>query len=141
MGFGLPAAMGAKLARPEAQVVAICGDGGFHRQATNWTPARGIKSGSRRLCLLMEAFGLIRHYQYKGTGRHADVSTRFSPGGPDFVKLAEANHCVGMHAESVKDFEEKIFTGAANRCSVVLAVPSSIPHFNWSEAQRGRTRR
>jgi acetolactate synthase-1/2/3 large subunit/N2-(2-carboxyethyl)arginine synthase len=129
MGFGLPAAMGAKLARPEAQVVAICGDGGFHSASHELDTCARHQIRVKAVVFVDGAFGLIRHYQHKGTGRHADVSTRFSPGGPDFVKLAEANHCVGMRAESIKDFEEKFSLALQTDAPVVLAVPIEYPTF------------
>ena len=129
MGFGLPGAMGAKLARPEAQVVAICGDGGFHLASPELDTCVRHQIWVKTVVFVDGAYGLIRHYQHKGTGRHADVSTCFSPGGPDFVKLAEANHCVGMRAESIKDFEEKFSLALKTDAPVVIAVPVEYPTF------------
>jgi thiamine pyrophosphate-dependent acetolactate synthase large subunit-like protein len=129
MGFGLPGAMGAKLARPEAQVVAICGDGGFHLASPELDTCVRHQIWVKTVVFVDGAYGLIRHYQRKGTGRHADVSTCFSPGGPDFVRLAEANHCVGMRAESIKDFEEKFSLALKTDAPVVIAVPVEYPTF------------
>ena len=63
MGFGLPAAMGAQLARPDKQVVAVVGDGGF--QMTNQEIITAVQYGIPLKVLIMNNgyLGMVRQWQ------------------------------------------------------------------------------
>jgi Thiamine pyrophosphate-requiring enzymes [acetolactate synthase, pyruvate dehydrogenase (cytochrome), glyoxylate carboligase, phosphonopyruvate decarboxylase] len=98
MGFGLPAAIGAQLAMPEALVVAVVGDGGF--QMTNQELATAIQYDLPIKVLIMNNgyLGMVRQWQemfYDRTYSEVDVSV-----APDFVKLAEAYGAAGFRALS-----------------------------------------
>jgi len=97
MGFGLPAAIGAKLARPEAEVWAIVGDGGFQMtQAELSTAAQeGIKVN---VAVINNGYlGMVRQWQeFFYDRRYAATPLR----SPDFVKIAEAHGLLGLRAES-----------------------------------------
>jgi acetolactate synthase I/II/III large subunit len=98
MGFGLPAAIGAQLAMPEALVVAVVGDGGF--QMTNQELATAIQYDLPIKVLIMNNgyLGMVRQWQemfYDRTYSEVDVSV-----APDFVKLAEAYGAAGFRASS-----------------------------------------
>lgn len=88
MGYSVPAAYGAKLAAPERQVIAICGDGSFQMQmmelatiAANRIPVKIIVMNNMRL-------GMVRELQ---DNRYAGNETAvFLDGNPDFVQLAGA---------------------------------------------------
>lgn len=100
MGFALPAAIGAKLARPESRVIAAVGDGGFQMTAPELSTMKenGI---SVAVCVFNNrCLGLIRRLQEKAYGRTFGVDY-FSP--PDYVKLAEAYGVRGIRAESPGD--------------------------------------
>ena len=92
MGFGLPAAIGAKMARPDAEVWAIVGDGGFQMtQAELSTAAQeGVKVN---VAIINNGFlGMVRQWQqFFYDGRYAATPLR----SPDFVKLAEAHGLMG----------------------------------------------
>lgn len=97
MGFGLPAAMGAQLAMPEEQVIAIVGDGGF--QMTNQEIATAVQYNIPLKVLIMNNgyLGMVRQWQelfYDRTYSEVDLSV-----APDFVKLAEAFGVGGYRAE------------------------------------------
>ncbi len=96
MGFGLPAAIGAKLARPDAEVWAIVGDGGFQMtQAELSTAAQeGVKVN---IAVINNGFlGMVRQWQeFFYERRYAATPLR----SPDFVKLAEAHGLLGLRAE------------------------------------------
>jgi acetolactate synthase-1/2/3 large subunit len=96
MGFGLPAAIGAKLARPEAEVWAIVGDGGFQMtQAELSTAAQeGVKVN---VAVINNGYlGMVRQWQeFFYERRYAATPLR----SPDFVKLAEAHGLLGLRAE------------------------------------------
>ena len=96
MGFGLPAAIGAKLARPDAEVWAIVGDGGFQMtQAELSTAAQeGVKVN---VAVINNGYlGMVRQWQeFFYERRYAATPLR----SPDFVKLAEAHGLLGLRAE------------------------------------------
>jgi acetolactate synthase I/II/III large subunit len=88
MGFGLPAAIGAKLACPDQLVVAIVGDGGF--QMTNQELAVAVRYNIPIKVLIMNNgyLGMVRQWQEMFYDRtYSEVDLSFSP---DFMKLGEA---------------------------------------------------
>jgi acetolactate synthase-1/2/3 large subunit len=113
MGFALPAAMGAKMGRPDTTVWAIDGDGCF--QMTNQELATcAIEGIPIKVAIINNgALGMVRQWQtlfyserYSNTDLHAKEhqGTRI----PDFVKLAEAYDCVGLRCEDPKDLDVTI---------------------------------
>jgi acetolactate synthase-1/2/3 large subunit len=96
MGFGLPAAIGAKIARPDAEVWAIVGDGGFQMTAAELTTAaqEGVKVN---VAIINNGFlGMVRQWQeFFYERRYAATPLR----SPDFVKLAEAHGLLGLRVE------------------------------------------
>jgi acetolactate synthase-1/2/3 large subunit len=110
MGFAVPAAMGAKFARPEAEVWAIDGDGCF--QMTNQELATCALEGAPiKVALINNGnLGMVRQWQtlfYDQRYSQTDLSTH-SRRIPDFVKLAEALGCVGLRCERAEDVEDVI---------------------------------
>ncbi|CAN5560197.1 biosynthetic-type acetolactate synthase large subunit [soil metagenome] len=98
MGFGLPAAMGAQIAVPDTQVVAIVGDGGF--QMTNQEIITAIQYKVPLKVLIMNNgyLGMVRQWQemfYERAYSEVDLSI-----SPDFVKLAEAYGAQGLRAKA-----------------------------------------
>ena len=103
MGFTLPAAIGAQLARPDRQVVAICGDGDFLQSMQELQTA--VLAGTPVCVIVLDNSGWIsiKGGQEAFFGRHA--STDFlTPDGslfsPDFAAVGRA---FGLHAERVVD--------------------------------------
>ncbi|MCK8642770.1 acetolactate synthase large subunit [Mycobacterium colombiense] len=110
MGFAIPAAMGAKMARPEAEVWAIDGDGCF--QMTNQELATCAVEGIPiKVALINNGnLGMVRQWQtlfYEERYSQTDLATH-SHRIPDFVKLAEALGCVGLRCEREEDVEDVI---------------------------------
>jgi acetolactate synthase I/II/III large subunit len=105
MGFGLPAAIGAKLARPDAEVWAIVGDGGFQMtQAELSTAAQeGIKVN---VAVINNGYlGMVRQWQeFFYERRYAATPLR----SPDFVKIAEAHGLAGFRVENRPQVEEVV---------------------------------
>ncbi len=98
MGFGLPAAMGAQIAVPDTQVIAIVGDGGF--QMTNQEIITAIQYKVPLKVLIMNNgyLGMVRQWQemfYERAYSEVDLSI-----SPDFVKLAEAYGAQGLRAKT-----------------------------------------
>jgi acetolactate synthase-1/2/3 large subunit len=110
MGFAVPAAMGAKFARPDAEVWAIDGDGCF--QMTNQELATcAVEGAPIKVALINNGnLGMVRQWQtlfYDERYSQTDLATH-SHRIPDFVKLAEALGCVGLRCERAEDVEDVI---------------------------------
>jgi acetolactate synthase-1/2/3 large subunit len=100
MGFGLPAAIGAKMAKPDAEVWAIVGDGGFQMtQAELSTAAQeGVKVN---VAVINNGYlGMVRQWQeFFYERRYAATPLR----SPDFVKIAEAHGLLGLRVDKRSD--------------------------------------
>ena len=110
MGFAIPAAMGAKMGRPDAEVWAIDGDGCF--QMTNQELATcAIEGVPIKVALINNGnLGMVRQWQtlfYDERYSNTDLATH-TQWIPDFVKLAEALGCVGMRCERAEDVADMI---------------------------------
>ncbi len=121
MGFSVPAAMGAKVGRPDATVWSIDGDGCF--QMTNQELATCALEGIpiKVAVINNESLGMVRQWQtlfynerYSNTDlqllRRQGIAGAQRPGVriPDFVKLAEAYGCVGLACDSPADVDATI---------------------------------
>jgi acetolactate synthase-1/2/3 large subunit len=110
MGFAVPAAMGAKMARPDAVVWAIDGDGCF--QMTNQELATcAIEGIPIKVAVINNGnLGMVRQWQnlfYKERYSNTDLGTH-KHRIPDFKLLAEAMGCVGLRAEHKDDVDRVI---------------------------------
>lgn len=110
MGFAVPAAMGAKMGRPDTEVWAIDGDGCF--QMTNQELATcAIEGIPIKVALINNGnLGMVRQWQtlfYEERYSQTDLATH-SRRIPDFVKLAEALGCVGLRCEREEDVVDVI---------------------------------
>ncbi|MDQ1294713.1 MAG: acetolactate synthase large subunit [Actinomycetota bacterium] len=111
MGFGVPAAMGAKAAQPDRTVWTIDGDGCF--QMTNQELATCVINNIpiKVAVINNSSLGMVRQWQtlfyeqrYSNTDLHTSVGNRI----PDFVRLAEAYGCVGLRCEKPQDVDATI---------------------------------
>lgn len=99
MGFGFPAAMGAKVAFPEREVIAIVGDGGFQMTAMEIGTAVKYNIPVKIAIMNNNFLGMVRQWQelfFEKRYSHSDLTE----GNPDFVKLAESYGAVGLRAET-----------------------------------------
>lgn len=97
MGFGLPAAIGAKIARPEKEVFCIDGDGSFMMTLQELMTAVQYKVPVKIAILNNGYLGMVRQWQelfYSKRYSEVDMSAQ-----PDFVKLAESMGAVGLRAK------------------------------------------
>ena len=112
MGFAVPAAMGAKVGRPDATVWAIDGDGCF--QMTNQELATcAINDIPIKVAIINnESLGMVRQWQtlfYSERYSNTDLQRAGGPVRiPDFPKLAEAYGCVGLSCDSPDDLDATI---------------------------------
>jgi len=117
MGFGLPAAIGAKFAKPESNVWAIAGDGGFQMtQAELSTAAQeGIKVN---LAILNNGYlGMVRQWQEFFYDRRYSATPMKSP---DFVKIAEAHGLKGLRVTRRDEVVDAIREAEATPGTVVI---------------------
>ncbi len=88
MGYGLPAAVGAKIASPDSTVIAISGDGSFQMSMQELGTIKENNLGIKIVILNNSRLGMVREIQKnKYRGRYCQV---FMEHNPDFVRLAEA---------------------------------------------------
>ncbi|MCD7726745.1 MAG: biosynthetic-type acetolactate synthase large subunit [Ruminococcus sp.] len=103
MGYAIPAAIGAKMADEQAEVVAVCGDGSF--QMSFMELATAVQHGVDIKVIVMKNnyLGMVRELQDKGYGgRRSAVSL---DGSPDFIKLAEAYGIRGVRVNDKTSME------------------------------------
>jgi acetolactate synthase-1/2/3 large subunit len=123
MGYAVPAAMGAKVGRPDTAVWAIDGDGCF--QMTNQELATCALEGIPiKVAVINNGnLGMVRQWQtlfYEGRYSNTELGTH-KHRIPDFVKLAEALGCIGMRCESAADVDATIQAAMAiNDAPVVI---------------------
>ena len=117
MGFAVPAAIGAKLARPDAEVWAIVGDGGFQMtQAELSTAAQeGVKINVANIN--NGYLGMVRQWQeFFYERRYAATPLR----NPDFVKIAEAHGLEGFRVETRGQVSDVVERARAADGTVVI---------------------
>jgi len=117
MGFALPAAIGAKIARPDAEVWAIAGDGGFQMTQAELTTAaqEGVKVN---VAILNNGFlGMVRQWQEFFYDKRYAATPMLSP---DFVKLAEAHGLTGLRVTSRSEVKDAIEQARATEGTVVI---------------------
>ena len=107
MGFGVPAAIGAKVGRPDRTVWCIDGDGCFQMTAQELVTARA-EGVPIKVAILNNAYlGMVRQWQEMFYDeRYSEVY--LSPDLPDYVKWAEAMGCVGLRATTVEEMHAAI---------------------------------
>ncbi len=108
MGFSVPAAMGAKVGRPDATVWSIDGDGCF--QMTNQELATcAIEGIPIKVAIINnESLGMVRQWQTLFYNERYSNTDLHSKRIPDFVKLADAYGCVGLACDSPADVDATI---------------------------------
>ena len=120
MGFGLPAAVGAKLACPDKLVIAVVGDGGF--QMTNQELATAVQYDLPVKILIMNNgyLGMVRQWQemfYDRTYSEVDISV-----APDFVKLAEAYGAAAFRATRPDELHDALSAAINHKGVAVIDV-------------------
>jgi acetolactate synthase-1/2/3 large subunit len=107
MGFAVPAAIGAKVGRPDRMVWAVDGDGCFQMTAQELVTAASERIPVKIAILNNAYLGMVRQWQelfYEE--RYSEVY--LSPDLPDYVKWAEAMGCVGLRVEHAEEVEAAI---------------------------------
>jgi acetolactate synthase-1/2/3 large subunit len=117
MGFGLPASIGAKIARPEAEVWCIAGDGGIQMTQAEFQTLKQENLKVNVVILTNGYLGMVRQWQelfysknYSGT----PISS------PDFVKIAEAHGLMGIRVTDRSEIEPAVKKAREAEGSVVI---------------------
>ncbi len=117
MGFALPAAIGAKMARPDDEVWVIVGDGGFQMTAAELSTCaqEGIKIN---IAVINNGYlGMVRQWQEFFYEKRYAATPMLSP---DFVKLAEAHRLTGLCCEQRSDIESIVEQARQTPGTVVI---------------------
>ncbi|HUN23163.1 MAG TPA: biosynthetic-type acetolactate synthase large subunit [Anaerolineales bacterium] len=117
MGFALPAAIGAKFGRPQDEVWAIAGDGGFQMTACELSTIaqEGIKVN---VAIINNGFlGMVRQWQEMFYDKNYSATPMRSP---DFVKLADAHGLPGLRVTKRSEMQDAVAWAQAQPQSVVI---------------------
>jgi acetolactate synthase-1/2/3 large subunit len=120
MGYGLPAAMGAQVARPDEVVWDIAGDGSIQMNIQEMATCVAEKIPVKIAVLNNGYLGMVRQWQtlfFKNRLSHTDIAV----GTPDFVKLAEAYGAVGLRVTQDSEVD-----GAIKKAMAVKDRPTLI---------------
>jgi len=123
MGFGLPAAIGAKYAKPDVPVVDFDGDGSF--VMTEQALATAVEERLPIIAVIINdrSLGMVEQWQRIMYNRRY-IGIKF-PNVPDFVKLTEAYGAHGKTVGSLDEFGKAMREGLANEGPTVIEVPVS----------------
>jgi acetolactate synthase-1/2/3 large subunit len=119
MGAGFPAAIAAKMVRPDRNVLAVVGDGGFMMNSREIETA--LRCGVPLVCLVLNdnAFGFIKwEQQAKGFPAFGLDYTN-----PDFVRYAESYGAVGMKVKEGDDLSEVLRKAFSLKTVVLVECP------------------
>jgi len=106
MGYGLPAAIGAQLAHPDALVVDIAGEASILMNIQELSTAVQFRLPVKIFIINNQYMGMVRQWQELLHGGR--YSESYSDALPDFVKLAEAYHCAGLRVSDPAKVDDTI---------------------------------
>ena len=121
MGFGFPASIGAKAARPNVPVVDIAGDGSFNM--TENSLAVSVLDKLPVIVFLMNNYMLGMVAQWQRTFYNRRYSGVHQRNCPDYVKIADAYGAQGIRAESMNDLEKAIKAALKSDVATVIDIP------------------
>ena len=107
MGFGLPAAMGVKMAHPDADVACVTGEGSIQMCIQELSTCTQHQLPVKIITLNNQALGMVKQWQDMQYGsRYSHIL--YEDSLPDFVRLAEAYGHVGIKVTSFDELDEKM---------------------------------
>ena len=121
MGWGFPAAIGAKAARPDVPVVDIAGDGSFNM--TENSLATSVLEDLPVIVFLINNFSLGMVAQWQRTFYEKRMIGIDLKNCPDYVKLAESYGAQGIRAQSMDELEKAIKSGLNSDVATVIDIP------------------
>jgi len=121
MGWGFPAAIGAKVAKPDVAVVDIAGDGSF--SMTENSLATSVLENIPVIVFLVNNFSLGMVAQWQRTFYDRRMIGVDLKNCPDYVKLAESYGAQGIRAQSLDELEKAIKVGLKSDVTTVIDIP------------------
>ena len=121
MGWGFPAAIGAKVARPDVPVVDIAGEGSFNM--TENSLATSVLDNIPVIVFLVNNFSLGMVAQWQRTFYDRRMLGIDLKNCPDYVKLAESYGAQGIRAQSLDELEKAIKVGLKSDVTTVIDIP------------------
>jgi acetolactate synthase-1/2/3 large subunit len=118
MGYGLPAAIGAQMAFPEATVIDVAGDGSIQMNIQELATARECGAPVKVAILNNNYLGMVRQWQELFYNRH--YASTVMEVTPDFVALAQAYGAVGLRAKTKAEVEPVIKEALATKNLVIM---------------------
>lgn len=129
MGFGLPAAIGAKVARPNAAVVAVSGDGSFMMNVQELTTIKRKRLPVKILLVDNQKLGMVKQWQqlfFEERYSETDLSDN-----PDFVKMASAFDIPGRNITQASEVEAGLDEMLNSEGPFLLHVSIDDAHNVW----------
>jgi len=137
MGVGLPYAMGIKLAKPDADVFCITGEGSIQMCIQELSTCQQYKTPVKIVSLNNRYLGMVRQWQELSYGKR--YSHSYMDALPDFVKLAEAYGHVGLLVERPEDVEPALREAIRLKDRTVFLDVRTDPTENvWPMVQAGK---
>jgi thiamine pyrophosphate-dependent acetolactate synthase large subunit-like protein len=133
LGFAVPAAIGAKLARPDVPVVALCGDGSFLFSGHELATAVQERASVVAVVFNDDAYGTIKadqSYRYPGRSLGGDLRS------PDFVRYAEAFGARGCRVDSVQKVPDAVASALEHDGPTLIEAPCPQALPPWIEVDR-----
>jgi len=119
MGFGLPAAIGVKLAFPDCDVACVTGEGSIQMNIQELSTAKQYNTPVKIINLRNNYLGMVKQWQdMQYEGRYA-MST-YEDSLPDFVKLMEAYGHAGFQVEKLSELDDKMAEAFAMKDKLVF---------------------
>lgn len=119
MGMPLPGAIAAAHACPDAQVLAIAGDGDFMMNVQEMETAKRLNANITALVWEDGGYGLIEWKQEQEFSRH----TALSFGNPDWLQLASSFGWHGARCENAADLQDTLRTALAHDGPALVVIP------------------
>lgn len=119
LGYAFPSAIGAKVAYPDRQSIAVAGDGGFLFTSNVLTTAVEYKLNAVAIVFNDNCYSSIKRTQDRLRGRSIGVDLH----NPDFVKLAEAHGAVGVRVTKPVQLRDALEAAWSRNLPTVIEVP------------------
>ena len=123
MGYGIPAAIGAKFGQPDKEVVVFVGDGGFQMTNQELAILNENNLDIKFILLNNSSLGMVRQWQEAFYNERRSKSVFSSQ--PDFIKLAEAYGIAGVRITEPEKLSEQLTQAFAQKGPVVIEVVTS----------------
>jgi acetolactate synthase-1/2/3 large subunit len=129
MGFGIPAAIGAQFARPDANILAVTGDGSFMMNVQELATIRRYNLPIKIVVVDNSCLGLVRQWQecfFDGRYSEVDLSDN-----PDFTTLATAFGIPSMRVESAQEVDSAVSRIEESEGPLLVHLPIDVRANVW----------